>query len=419
MSRAYACIISPNAREDAGILSAIAYGFAYRIEMLGDGVLFDVSGLEKLVGDETKIAQNIVTELERNNIAGNVAVAEPVETAMLLARENRGLSRTVAEPAAFSQLPLRDLDIDRDTAGVFEALGIDRIEDLRNIPADDLVARYGRDFREVLDVVEQRPRRVLTPNIKETEAVWHYELDDPVDDFTQLVFIVNRGLEQMLTAVNKHGWSTEQIDIRFRLDKKGDKAYEIKTSFPTLDRSFWLKIIDLRISADPPAAGITAVSTRAHFTRPRPAQSGLYAASKPQPESLLLTVGKIKKLVGETNVGVPVLLEKRLERPFALDAGRLPAGIETDAGPRAPVIAFTYYEPPVAAEVLVRDKQLIYLRTRYFAGRVVACSGVWRTNSRWWEKAWDRRAWHVEVENGGVYCLQRTGNDWLITGEFD
>ncbi len=419
MSRAYACIISPNAHEDAAILSAIAYGFAYRIEMLGDGVLFDVSGLEKLVGDGNKIAQNIVKELERNNIAGNVAVAETVETAMLLARENRGLSRSVAEPAAFSQLPLRDLDIDRDTAGVFEALGISRIEDLRNIPADDLVARYGRDFRDVLDVVEQRPRRVLTPNIKETEAVWHYELDDPVDDFTQLIFIVNRGLEQMLTAVNKHGWSTEQIDIRFRLDKKGDKAYEIKTSFPTLDRSFWLKIIDLRISADPPAAGITAVSTRAHFTRPRPAQSGLYAASKPQPESLLLTVGKIKKLVGETNVGVPVLLEERLERPFALDAGRLPAGIETHAGPRAPVIAFTYYEPPVAAEVLVRDKQLIYLRTRYFAGRVVACSGVWRTNSRWWEKAWDRRAWHVEIENGGVYCLQRTGNDWLVTGEFD
>ena len=121
--------------------------------------------------------------------------------------------------------------------------------------ADDLVALYGRDFRDVLDVVEQRPRRVLTPNIKETEAVWHYELDDPVDDFTQLIFIVNRGLDQMLTAVNKHGWSTEQIDIRFRLDKKGDKAYEIKTSFPTLDRSFWLKIIDLRISVDPPAAG--------------------------------------------------------------------------------------------------------------------------------------------------------------------
>ena len=114
-----------------------------------------------------------------------------------------------------------------------------------------------------------------------------------------------------------------------------------------------------------------------------------------------------------------MLLEERLERPFALDAGRLPAGIETHAGPRAPVIAFTYYEPPVAAEVLVRDKQLIYLRTRYFAGRVVACSGVWRTNSRWWEKAWDRRAWHVEIENGGVYCLQRTGNDWLVTGEFD
>ena len=400
-------------------MSAIAYGFAYRIEMLEDGVLFDVSGLEKLIGDEDKIAQQIVKELERNNISGNVAVAGTVETAMLLARENRGPGHTADSSGAFAQLPLSDLDIDRDTVGVFEALGINRIEDLQNIPADQLIARYGRDFQQVIDVINRKTRRSLTPNIRETNVTWRHELDFPVDDFAQLIFVVNRGLEQMLAAVNKNGWSTEQIDIRFKLDRKADKMYEIKTSFPTLDKAFWLKIIDLRISADPPASGITAVSTRAHFTRPRPAQSGLYAAAKPQPESLLLTVGKIKKLVGEANVGVPALLEKRVERPFTLDAERLPDGTERNADPKAPIIAFTYYQPPIAAEVLVRDKQLIYLRTRYFAGRVTACSGVWRTNSRWWEKAWDTRAWHVEVENGGVYCLQKTGNEWIITGEFD
>ena len=419
MSRVFACIISQNAGEDARILSAIAYGFAYRVEVLGDGVLFDVSGLEKLVGDENKIAQKIVKELELNNISGNVAVAASVETALLLARENRGLNHTVASPAAFSQLRLRNLDIDRDTLRVFEALGINRIEDLQNIPVDDLTARYGRDFQNVIDVIGQKSRRSLTPNIRETHVTWRHELDFPVDDFGRLIFIVNRGLEEMLAAVGKQGWSTEQIDICFRLDKKADKAYEIKTSFPTLDKVFWLKIIDLRISVDPPEAGITAVSTKAHFTRPRPVQSGLYAASKPQPESLLLTVGKIKKLVGDGNAGVPVLLEKRLERPFALDANRLPEGKERAAEPKAPVIAFTYYEPPIRAEVLVRERRLVYLRTRYFAGRVAACSGVWRTNSRWWEKAWDTRAWHVEIENGGVYCLQKTGNDWLVTGEFD
>ncbi len=419
MSKVYACIISQTAGQDAEILLAIAYGFAYRVEMLGDGVLFDVSGLEKLVGDEKRIARKIVKELENNDISGNVAVAESVETALLLARENRGLNHTVASTDTFRQLPLRNLAIDRDTIGVFEALGLSRIEDLDQIPANELVARYGHDFQNVIDVIGQKDKRDVVPNVRETDARWAYELDFPVDDFEQLIFIVNRGLEEMLAAANHHGWSTEQIDIRFKVDKKGDKAYEIKTSFPTLERGFWLKLINLRISVDPPEAGITAVGVTAHFTRPRPAQSGLYAASKPQPESLLLTVGKIKKLVGEDNVGVPVLLEKRIERPFALDADRLPEGKERHAEPKAPVIAFTYYEPPVAAEVLVRNKQLVYLRTPYFGGRVAACSGVWRLNSRWWEKAWDTQEWHVEIEGGGVYRLRKTCNEWLVVGEFD
>jgi protein ImuB len=420
MSRSYACIISQNAETDADALLAIACGFAYRVEMLADGVLFDVSGLEKLVGDDKKIARKIVKELENNDISGNVAVAASVETALLLARENRGLNHTVASPDRFRQLPLRNLAIDRDTIGVFEALGISRIEDLDQIPANELTARYGHDFRDVIDVIAQKDKRDVVPNVAETSVQWKYDLDFPVDDFEQLIFIVNRGLEEMLAAVGKDGHSTEQIDIQFKVDKKGEKDYQIKTSFPTLDKVFWLKLINLRISVDPPEAGITAVRVVAHFTRPRPAQSGLYAVSRPQPESLLLTVGKIKKLVGDENVGVPVLLEKRVERPFALDAEALPAGREHIAAePREPVIAFQYYEPPVAAEVLVRNRQLVYLRTPYFAGRVAACSGVWRLNSRWWERAWDTQEWHVEIENGGVYRLRKTGNEWLVIGEFD
>ena len=167
------------------------------------------------------------------------------------------------------------------------------------------------------------------------------------------------------------------------------KSYEIKTSFPTLDKSFWLKLINLRISVYLPQAEIVSIRVIAHFTKPRPSQTGLYAASKPQPESLLLTVGKIKKLAGEENVGIPVILEKRLEHPFALDADKLPQGSEnTQTKLVPPVIAFAYYDPPIPAEIFVRNRQLIYLRTPEFAGRVLAYSGVWKSNAGWWGKSW-------------------------------
>lgn len=420
-SKLFACIISPNAKRDEEALLSIAYGFAYRVEMLVDGVLFDVSGLEKLIGNTQKVAQSVLKKLQEHGISGNVAVAASIDAALLIAREKMGLNHIAATDEKFRQLHLKNLEIDGDTLGVFESLGISRIEDLEQVPADELIARYGQNFRNVLDVINQSAKRRLTPNIKEKQTSWSYELDSPVDDFGQLIFILNRALDELLADISTRAMSTEQVDIRFKLERKAGKSYEIKTSFPTLDKNFWLKLINLRISVEPPQSEILSIRVVAHFTKPRPTQTGLYAGSKPQPESLLLTVGKIKKLVSEENVGVPVMLEKRLERAFALDADKLPEGRENKETQLAPpVIAFAYYDPPVPAQVFVRNRQLIYLRTPEFAGRVLAYSGVWRSNSAWWgARSWRVNEWHVEVENAGIYRLQKKGGDWFVAGEFD
>lgn len=421
MSKLYACVISPDVREDEQMLLSLAYEFAYRVELLEDGVLFDVSGLEKLVGDPKAIAGRVLDRLREHNVSGNVAVANTVDAALLLAREAGGLNHTAACEERFRQLPLRNLEIAPDTIGVFEALGINSIEELQQVPADDLIARYGQDFRDVIDLIGQNSKRTLTPNIKEKQVTWAYELDFPVDDFGQLIFIANRALDELMAQVSHYGFSTEQVDIHFRLENKAERSYEIKTSFPTLDKSFWLKLINLRISVDPPESEILSVRLVSHFTRPRPAQSGLYAASRPQPESLLLTVGKIKRLVGEENAGVPVMLEKRVEHTFALDADKLPAGRERIGETSiSPLIAFSYFSPPLPAEIFVRNRQLIYLRTQHFRGRVLAYSGVWRSNSQWWGRTpYNTQEWHVEVENGGVYRLIKKGDDWFVAGEFD
>jgi len=419
-SKLFASIISPDVKRDEEILLSIAYGFAYRIELLTDGVLFDVSGLEKLVGSAEKVAQGILKKLQEQNVSGNIAVAASIDAALIMAREKAGLNHTAVTDEKFRQLHLSNLEIEGDTLGIFESLGISRVEELQQVPVDELVARYGQEFRNVIDLINQNAKRQLTSNVKEKNVSWSYEFDSPVDDFGQLIFILNRALEELLADISTRAMSTEQIDIRFKIEKKSEKSYEIKTSFPTLDKSFWLKLLNLRISVDPPQAEIVSLQVTAHFTKPRPTQTGLYAGSKPQPESLLLTVGKIKKLVKEENVGVPVMLERRLEHPFALDADKLPEGRESkETKLIPPVIAFAYYDPPIPAEIFVRNRQLIYLRTTEFAGRVLAYSGVWRSNSEWWGKSWRVHEWHVEVENAGIYRLQKKGGEWFVAGEFD
>jgi protein ImuB len=420
MSRLFASIISPDVKRDKDGLQVVARQFSYSIEMLDDGILFDVSGLQRLIGKPDRIAQKILGELQKQNITGSIAVAEKVETAVLLARQNEGLSHTIHSPDSFTKLPLHDLQIEQDTLNVFSELGIRKVEDLLAIPKEDLVTRYGRGFIDVIETIEQKGASLLTPNVKDEQVSWSYDLDFPVEDFEQLIFILNHGLEKLFDQVSHGGFSTEQLDIVFKLKAKPGKVYEIKTSFPTLERTFWLKLINLRVSLDPPEAGIISVSVVAHFTKPRPSQRGLYSVSRPEPESLLLTVNKLKKLVGEKNVGVPVIVNQRLAEAFDLDADAMPEGRERrEVQQDKAIIAFSYFHPPIRAEVLVCEGRLIFVRTGVFSGHVKEYSGVWKSNSKWWDKAWRTQEWDVEIENGGVYRLCKAGKEWFLAGEYD
>jgi protein ImuB len=407
-------------KRDKDALVSVAHQFSYSIEVLDDGILFDVSGMERLIGKPDRIAGKILKELQKQNIPGNISVAETVDTAMLLARHDKGLSNTVHLPELFQKLPLNDLPIEQDTLNVFSDLGIRKVRDLLEIPHGELIGRYGREFKSVIDVIEQKGSSRLTPNIREDRVSWEYSLDSPVEDFEQLIFLLNHGLERLFGQVAHHGFSTEQLDIIFTLRNKDEKAYEVRTSFPTLERPFWLKLLNLRISLDPPASEIVSVSVVSYFTKPRPSQRGLYAVSRPEPESLLLTANKLKNLVGEENVGVPVILDQRLAEGFALDASAIPRGIERiEIRQEKAIIAFRYFHPPLSAEVLVRDGRLVFIRTKCLSGHVNEYSGVWRANSKWWDKPWKTQEWDVEIEDKGVYRLCKAGKDWFLAGEYD
>jgi len=158
-----------------------------------------------------------------------------------------------------------------------------------------------------------------------------------------------------------------------------------------------------------------------HFARPRAIERGLFAATRPEPESLLLTADKIRKLVGKENVGVPVLVDQRLPEAFALDADKLPQGKEMEPEKeQRPVLALTHFHPPLEAEIKTDDGRLIYLRTRYFAGRVAEYGGAWLGSSQWWTHGfWQQMEWDVELDDRRIYRLARTPDGWFVTGGYD
>jgi len=431
MNKLYACIAAAEEEEEeqpgslrsdeaavAGLVE-LAQRFSHRIEAIVDGILFDVSGLHNRIGTPAQIAGKISEALRAKNIRANIAVAANAQTAILYAQSRSGI--TVIEEGIHQRLPLETLGIDQDTLNVFRTLGLEDTVDLKRVPERELVARYGPEFRKVTDLINQNGVHVLTPNLKENHVSWNYDLDFPVDDFERLIFILGHGLGKILEETAYFGFSSEQIDIALKLDDKTTAEYSIKLSFPTMDKAFWLKLINLRIGNNPPPCEIVSINLVCRFARQRAIARGLFSATRPEPESLLLTVDKIKNIVGAGNVGVPVLVDQRLPEAFALDSEKLPAGREQKerSEPR-PVLALTYFHPPLPADVSIFKGRLMYLKTRHFAGKVIEYGGTWKESSQWWtRRLWERMEWDVELEDRRLYRLAMNKSDWFITGVYD
>jgi protein ImuB len=420
MSKLYACIVPDPGVANAPRLTALAEQFSYRIEAAEDGVLFDVSGLENRIGPPGAVAQSILSEMRSRGIAGNLAVAANAQAALVYARGRRGVTVIEGEVQG-PDLPLEALGIEPDTLGIFRKLGFRTAGDLKRVPADELVARYGLEFRRTIDLINQNGVHILTPDLRKSAVAWEYQLDFPVADLERLVFILGHGLGKVLEETRRYGFSSEQIDISLGLEDRTSADQSIKLSFPTLDQKFWLKLMTLRLGNHPPACEIVSVRLVCHFARPRAIERGLFSATRPEPESLLLTVDKIKNLVGAENAGVPVLLDQRLAEAFVLDAGKLPLGRESkEQRTGRPVVALSLFHPPLLASVRTSEGRLVHLSTKYFSGRVTEYGGAWRESSAWWSRAgWQRTQWDVELESRKVYRLALAGREWWVTGGYD
>ncbi|HRH44494.1 MAG TPA: hypothetical protein PKY82_22855, partial [Pyrinomonadaceae bacterium] len=235
MSKLFACLISKNA--DQAALIAVATEFAYRIELLEDGILFDISGLEKLIGTPPTIASSINESMESHNVTGCLAVNPNLETAIILARQGKGFSVNSQRLAEINQtslsigkLPLTSLPLEKDTLGIFKSLGLNQIKDLRKIPAADLISRYGKGFLPLIDLINENSRRTLNHNLKADSLVWESDLEDAISDFEQLMFLIDHVLQEYLIVVQQNGLSTELIEIYLLPENDAAKLYQVKTT---------------------------------------------------------------------------------------------------------------------------------------------------------------------------------------------
>jgi protein ImuB len=208
------------------------------------------------------------------------------------------------------------------------------------------------------------------------------------------------------------------------------------------DHKVFLKLLVLEMEKQPPQAAVKAVSITCDPVKPRVIQNGLFVPLAPSPDKLELTLARLAKLVGDQNVGSPVLLDTH--RPDAFSVKRFvldtksdfrkrrktPARPAAEIDPR-PRLGFRMFRPPLRAVVQV-DRGLpaqisAWNKQRSVYGKVVNVAGPWRTTGDWWrDDRWARDEWDVAVvpnkrEEQVLYRIYRELNTdtWFVEGAYD
>jgi protein ImuB len=327
------------------------------------------------------------------------AVAATVEAAILAARNLPGYTFIAPgdEARVLGSLAIDTLPPDPEVFQTLDLWGVRSLAQLAQLPENGLAGRLGerglslqRLARGVLD----RPLRSSIPSAAYEESA---ELEHPIELREPLLFLIGRFLFDLSARMKAQSVAARELRLSLnRIERI------LSLPFPTRDMKLLLKLVEHSLERQPPEDPIARVHLELIPTQPRRVQHALFTPAAPEPEKLELTLGKIRGLVGEKNVGYPELF----------DTHRPGAGRQTGK-----CLAFRYFRPPLEARITSE-----HLSTRTFRGRIVQIAGPWRTSGDWWRPdQWNRDEYDLSLSDGALYrlyldCAQKK---WFVEGVYD
>ncbi|HZI62325.1 MAG TPA: hypothetical protein VFD62_16540 [Pyrinomonadaceae bacterium] len=443
----FACIHAPNLAADLS-LAEFAYGFSPVVEeVAGRTVVIDVEGCELLFGSAYELANDVARRAKEPRANGglegsvNVAIAANPDAAIHAATRLKGV--TFVSPAeeliCLGEFPIEALEfslvnVEKKLAGeIFETLrlwGILTFQDFAALPVAGVSERLGQEGIRLQQLAAGKTERHL--KVKQPAPVFSHsiELDHALYELEPLSFIFARLLNQLCATLNAYALATNELTLHMQLEDQTSHDRTLSLPHPMRDHKVFLKLLVLEMEKQPPQAAVKAVSITCDPVKPRVIQNGLFVPLAPAPDKLELTLARLTKLVGDQNVGSPVLLDTH--RPDAFSVKRFELrNSKLEIRNSKLTVGFRMFRPPLRAVVQV-DRGLpaqisAWGKQRSVYGKVVDVAGPWRTTGDWWrDDRWARDEWDVAVvpnkrDEQVLYRIYRELNTdtWFVEGAYD
>ena len=320
-------------------LVAIARDFSPRIERWpGGGVVLDVAGLQRLLGEPPAIARDLAQAG-----APRVAIARSQVAAVLLARATAGVTVAPGDPeTALRDVPLallHQLVAERENAAAaakparnrrpaaneqpFDVLrrwGLTSIGEFAALPAPELSARLGSDGVAMQRLARGVDPRPLVPDPDVVRFVGSCELEWPIDTLEPLSFVFARLLDPLASALEQADRGAIAVHLSLRLTDRTSHARMLQLPAAMRDPRVLRTLLLLDLESHPPAAAVDEVSIELDPAPARILQYSLLERAVPAPETLVTLMARLGALVGETRCGSPVLLNTHRPDGFVMEA---------------------------------------------------------------------------------------------------
>jgi protein ImuB len=405
--------------DDSEKLLRLAQEFSPQVEQTAaDTVALNADGLERIHGLPQQIAAALARRAVERGLEASVAIASNLDTAVHAARGFAGVSVIPYgdEAKYLGSLPLTLLEPTLEMQETLERWGIRRFRDLAALPELGLAERLGPEGLRLYQLARGTGGRLLRPVEEPLHFEEEAELEYPVALLEPLMFVLARLLQDLRARLTSHGLATNELRLRLKLENRGEHTRTLRFPVPMLDTKAFLKLLDLDLGAHPPPAPVIKIWLQAEPAKPRAAQTGLFIPLAPEPEKLELTLARLRSLVGEQNVGSPVLLDTY--RPGAFQLLARPGDRTTRRHDTA--MPMRAMRPPRAARVQMASGQPVHVQSEGVRGQVVASAGPWRTSGDWWTNdPWARDEWDIALSDGALYRIYSEQGRWFVEGSYD
>ena len=390
----------------------------------GQGIALEVEACLRLFEGHAKLTGAIKRGVRELGFHAAVGVAPTPLAARLFARaEAHGLQvRSCLEPThlreRLADLPLFLLDWPQKTLARLTDLGVLRLRDMLELPAEGIARRFGPEIVVSLERLMGRVPDPREPYVAPPRFRSRLELPAEAEGVEALLFPLRRLLAEFQGAMRARGAGVQRLALILEHRRKAFTRVALDFSSPEREADFILAIARERLGRLTLSAPTLALELRAEALLayvPREA-TWLPGAKEQALDRERLLEGLAARLGGERVFGIAIADDHRPERDWKPHRGQSGVRPGSEQG-QTPVVGLR------PAWLLNRPHKLITLEGEpSYQGELILLAGPERIEAGWWDGEEVSRDYYMAANPRGetfwIYREHRGAQAWYMHGVF-